>query len=99
MDDSGLDRGKFIDTAYTVFDWMQAILNIFLLCAYLVIFIWFIMLICREKERLGTLLHQVVSFFTIMLMTLTLNFALLLFFYIRYNAIDSNECAMSHTLE
>ena len=73
---------------------MQAIINIFLLCSYLVIFIWFIMLICREKERLGTLLRQVVSFFSIMLMTLTLNFALILYFHIRYNAIDSNECAL-----
>ena len=42
------------------------------------------MLICKERERLGNLMHQVVVFFSVMLIMLTLNFALDLVFYLEF---------------
>mmetsp|Transcript_15865 Transcript_15865/g.19984 ORF Transcript_15865/g.19984 Transcript_15865/m.19984 type:complete len:110 (+) Transcript_15865:542-871(+) len=65
---------------------IQAILNAICLLSYVVLFVWFSMLISKNKERLGSLMCQVTIFFSVMLLMLTLNFVLDLIFYIQYDS-------------
>ena len=84
-------RTAFLDKAYKVSMYVQAFLNALLLLAYVVHFIQFVTLIAGERERLGSLLRQVVVFFTVMLVMLTLNIALDLVFYLKFKPVEDQS--------
>ena len=78
-------RSHFDVVAYHLLEWVQAILNAICLLSYVILFIWFVMLIAKNKDQLRGLLRQVIIFFSIMLVMLSLNFVLDLIFYISFD--------------
>ena len=49
----------------------------------MILFVFFMMLIKRSEQKLGKLNRQVIAFFCVMLVVLTLNFVLDLIFYFK----------------
>jgi hypothetical protein len=76
---------NLFQTADIVLEWLQAIYNIVVLLCYFVLFICFMMLIKRNEQMLGSLITQIIAFFSIMLVVLITNFVLDIVFYVNFN--------------
>ena len=62
-----------------------------MLCAicvlsYVTLFTWFTLLIQKNHDRYGSMQRQVIIFFSVMIIMLTVNFILELIFYARFSA-------------
>lgn len=75
--------------AYNVLEWAQLSLDVATIFAYTFLFCSFMLLIKRRQQRLRSLLNQVVTFFSVMLFTLILNWVLDLVFYLRFDPMNA----------
>ena len=53
--------------------------------SYMVLFIWFVLLIRKEREKFGDLSNHIIAFFTVMLAVLMTNLILNLVFYFNFS--------------
>ena len=85
-DDVSDERSQFVLVAYSLLKWVQAIVNAITLVAYTVLFVLFAKLISKNREGLGALRRQVIIFFVVMLVLLTINFILDIVFYLQFKS-------------
>ena len=78
-------HSDFVLISYKVLVWFQAILSLLILTGYVILFVFFLNLMHKDKQRYGNLYKQVIGFFTVMLFILTVNFILNIIFYDKFN--------------
>ena len=71
-------------TAYRVLIWVQSTISLLILIAYVTLFVLFMLLLRRDKQRFGALYKQVIGFFSIMLMLMIANLVLNTIFYSQF---------------
>jgi len=78
-------KSNFIHAAYSFLEWVQAFIALITLMSYMVLFIWFVLLIRKEREKFGDLSNHIIAFFTVMLAVLLTNLILNLVFYFNFS--------------
>ena len=69
---------------YRVLIWVQSTISLLILIAYVTLFVLFMLLLRRDKQRFGALYKQVIGFFSVMLFLMTTNLVLNAIFYAQF---------------
>ena len=85
------EKTSFVMTAYLVLIWVQSMLSLTILIGYAILFMFFLLLIHRDKTRFSSLTKQVIGFFSVMLFIMTINFVLDVIFYVQFDKIKEKK--------
>ena len=79
------EKSSFVLSAYKTLIWLQSSLSLLILIGYVVLFVFFLLLMRKDRSRFGSLHKHVIGFFSLMLLILIANFVLDIIFYDQFD--------------